>query len=245
MSISFINLFRVYRALSNMIVCYYEQSPLFNTTINKSNSLLTPNRKRSYLLITVIFRVAVPFILLLTANIILFVSVRRTRRQPSKSRSTFLIRHGHHRQVTPMIFFSSCILLLTVSPRYKNFISFDLLIILYFSYLYQFYSNYIYQKSPNCFLIHFAPHLLKTFELFNYALNVFVSIVSGKHGRHELFNMLFCRTIPTQTIRFNTGTKLVVLSAPHSSVVTKSQLKNKTTKPLLPIHNSNNHYHYQ
>jgi hypothetical protein len=103
-----------------MIVCYYEQSSSFNVTINKSNSLLTPNRKRIYLLITVIFRVAVPFVLLLTANIILFLSVRRTRRQTSKSHSTFLIRHGHHRQVTPMIFFSSCILLLTVSPRYKK-----------------------------------------------------------------------------------------------------------------------------
>jgi hypothetical protein len=69
------------------------------------------------MLLIVIFRVVVPFILLLTANIILFVSVRKTRDQPSKSTSILLIRHGHHRQVTPMIFFSSCILLLTISPR--------------------------------------------------------------------------------------------------------------------------------
>jgi len=69
------------------------------------------------MLIIVIFRVAVPFVLLLTANIILFVSVRRTGRQSSKSTSTFLICHGRHGQVTPMIFFSSCILLLTISPR--------------------------------------------------------------------------------------------------------------------------------
>ncbi len=74
-----------------------------------------------------------------------------------------------------------------------------------------------------------------------------MSIVSGKHGRHELFNMLFCRSIPTHTIRFNTVTKLVVISGPHSTVSSKYQQKsnNQTTKPLLPIANSNNHYHYQ
>jgi len=85
--------------------------------MNKQHPLLAANTKRIYTLIIVIFRVAVPFILLVTANIILFVSVRETRNQSSKSTSTFLIRHGHHRQVTPMIFFSSCILLLTISPR--------------------------------------------------------------------------------------------------------------------------------
>ncbi len=51
-----------------------------------------------------------------------------------------------------------------------------------------------FQVYNKCALIHFAPHLLKTFELFNYSFNVFISIVSGKHGRHELFNMLLCRT---------------------------------------------------
>ena len=41
--------------------------------------------------------------------------------------------------------------------------------------------------------MHFAPHLLKTLELFNYSFNVFISIISGKHSRHELFQMFFCR----------------------------------------------------
>lgn len=109
--------------------------------------------------------------------------------------------------------------------------------------------NFIYPKTPPCILTHFAPHLLKTLELFNYAFNVFVSIVSGKHGRYELFNMLSCRTIPNQTIiRFNTGSKLVALSTPHSLVLSKSQHPPKgnknnhhhpTTKPLLAM---NNHY---
>jgi hypothetical protein len=113
-------------------------------------------------------------------------------------------------------------------------------------YLLQFYLNF-HVKTSHCSLTHFAPHLLKTLELFNYAFNVFVSIVSGKHGRHELFNMLFCRTIPTQIIRFNnTGSKSVVLSTPHSIVLSKSQLQqrnNQAVKPLLPIIN-HNHYHY-
>jgi hypothetical protein len=124
-----------------------------------------------------------------------------------------------------------------------------------FRYLLQFYLNFG-PKTPHCFLTHSALHLLKTFELFNYAFNVFVSIVSGKHGRYELFNMLFCRSNPTKTIRFNTGSKLVVLSAPHSLVLSKSHQqrlnnkseKNPPTKPLLPIlnhNNSYNHYHYQ
>jgi hypothetical protein len=118
-----------------------------------------------------------------------------------------------------------------------------------FRYLNQFYSNFTSHKQPNCVFMYFAPHLLKTFELFNYAFNVFVSIVSGKHGRHELFNMLLCRSLPTHTIRFNTGTKLVVISAHHSTGSTKSQHKpisnNQSLKPLLSIQNSSNHYHYQ
>ena len=88
-----------------------------NLTMDKQYSLLSPNTKRIYLLIMVIFRVAVPFLLLLTANIVLFVSVRKTSRHSSKSNTTLLTRHGRHGQVTPMIFFSSCILLLTISPR--------------------------------------------------------------------------------------------------------------------------------
>ena len=112
--------FRVYRESSHTIVCHYEQPAALgggNLTRNRVHSLLSANGKRNYLLMIVIFRVAVPFLLLLTANIILFVSVRKTRNQPLKSTSTLLTRHGHHRQVTPMIFFSSCILLLTISPR--------------------------------------------------------------------------------------------------------------------------------
>ena len=125
-------------------------------------------------------------------------------------------------------------------------------------YLLQFYLNFQ-QRPPNCFLIHFAPHLLKTFELFNYAFNVFVSIVSGKHGRHELFTMLFCRMKPTQTIRFNVPSKANASSTPNSTLTTKTHCQNKlNTKssqtntqvniPLLPIsnnHTDTNHYHYQ
>ena len=125
-----------------------------------------------------------------------------------------------------------------------------------FSYLHQFYSNFFHQKTSSCFFVYFAPHLLKTLELFNYTFNVFVSIVSGKHGRHELFDMLFCRTIPTQTIPFNTGSKLVPLSAHNSIVSSRSYSRQKSnhkmdkvTKPLLAIrnhkNNNNNHYHYQ
>jgi hypothetical protein len=117
-----------------------------------------------------------------------------------------------------------------------------------FRYLLQFYLNF-YQQRPDCSLTHFAPHLLKTFELFNYAFNVFVSIVSGKHGRHELFNMLFCRTVPTQTLRFNTNTKLVPLSTPQTVVLSKSQYQQKQNQkcllPLINHHHRNNHYHFQ
>ncbi|CAF2789445.1 unnamed protein product [Rotaria sp. Silwood2] len=237
----------VYRELSYTIVCHYEQSSTSNRTDHKQYSLFTANTKRIYLLITVIFRVVIPFVLLLTANIILFVSVRKTRRQSLKLTPISLTRHGHHRQVTPMIFFSSCILLLTVSPRY----------------LLQFYLNF-YQKPPNCFLTHFASHLLKTLELSNYAFNVFVSIVSGKHGRHELFKMLLCRSVSTQKSRINNGSKLVPVSTPPSLTSSKSlyqqrfnyrtdEINNPTKKPLLLIrsHTSrkhypiNNHYRYQ
>jgi hypothetical protein len=92
------------------IICYYEPPPRVNVTDNDHNSLLTPSIKRIYSLFIIIIRVFVPFLLLLTANIFLFGIVRERREQ-------LLVRHGHHGQITPMIFFSSCILLLTVSPR--------------------------------------------------------------------------------------------------------------------------------
>ncbi|CAF1004475.1 unnamed protein product [Adineta ricciae] len=232
---------RAYRENSHSIVCHYEQSPTANVTLIKQSSFLTPNAKRIYLLIIVIFRVAVPFVLLFTANIVLFISVRQSRQDSSKLSSSLLIRHGHHRSVTPMIFFSSCILLLTISPRY----------------LLQFYLNF-YQRLPDCSLTHFAPHILKTLELFNYASNVFVSIVSGKHGRYELFNMLMCRTVPTQTLRFTTPSRLVGLSAPNSLLASKSSYQRRTNpkrnernkqseKLLLPNlnHLNSNSYHDQ
>ncbi|CAF1540383.1 unnamed protein product [Rotaria magnacalcarata] len=201
---------RAYRELSHTIVCHYEQSSTSNQSYSKQYSLFSPNTKRIYLLIIVIFRVVIPFVLLLTANIILFASVHETWKKSSKLTSTLLIRHGQHRRVTPMIFFSSCILLLTVSPRY----------------LLQFYLNF-YQKPPNCFLTHFASHLLKSLELSNYAFNVFVSIVSGKHGRHELFDMLFCRSISPQNIRFNNCSKLIRLSTTPSVTTSKAQHKQR------------------
>ena len=54
--------------------------------------------------------------LLLTANIILFESIRRSRKQ-LRNLEGASYRPGNQRQITPMILFSSCILLLTVSPR--------------------------------------------------------------------------------------------------------------------------------
>lgn len=60
-------------------------------------------------------------------------------------------------------------------------------------YLLQFCLNF-FQDLDSCALVHFAPHLLKTLELFNYSFNVFIAIVSGKHGRNELFQMFLCRT---------------------------------------------------
>ena len=110
-------LFRDYRELTNTIACYFNQPSILNITDNVQYSILSPKTKRIYLLITVIFRVPIPFLLLLAMNIILFVSVSRTRQRSLHSTEKFLARHGHHRQVTPMIFFSTCILLLTLSPR--------------------------------------------------------------------------------------------------------------------------------
>jgi len=107
----------VYNEKIRSIICYYEKFPIENQTQPVDNSFLTPARKRIYSVFIIIIRVAVPFMLLLTANIILFVSVRKSEKQSAKSQRILLVRHGHHRQITPMIFFSSCILLLTISPR--------------------------------------------------------------------------------------------------------------------------------
>jgi len=107
----------VYIKQIRTIICYYESFSTGNLTEHNDHTILTPNRKRIYIISTIIIRVVIPFMLLLTANIILFLSVRRGEKQSSKSTKILLVRHGHHRQITPMIFFSSCILLLTVSPR--------------------------------------------------------------------------------------------------------------------------------
>ena len=110
-------LFRVYFETIQNIICYYEQMSTENGTNITSHQWLTPDTKRMYLLFSVIIRVVIPFILLLTANIVLFLSLRQTNDLSLKSNRGLLVRHGQHRQVTPMIFFSSCILLLTISPR--------------------------------------------------------------------------------------------------------------------------------
>ncbi len=110
----------------------------------------------------------------------------------------------------------------------------------------QFYVNF-FQEYSNCSLIHFAPHLLKTLELFNYSFNVFISIVSGKHGRHELFQMLLCRSKSLHT-------KVDYSSVNHTSVLSRLQSEqrqrnksydqiNRTHKPLLS-NNSDFHQNY-
>jgi hypothetical protein len=172
--------------------------------------------KRIYLLFIIIIRVVIPFMLLLTANIILFASLRRSEKQLAKSQRVLLVRHGTHRQITPMIFFSSCILLLTVSPRY----------------LLQFYVNF-FQESYNCSLIHFVPHLLKTLELFNYSFNVFISIVSGKHGRHELFNMLLCRT---KTLNSKFCSQPIIHSATFTKTPYHQRSNQKLDEPMNTTH---------
>ena len=84
----------------------------------------------------------------------------------------------------------------------------------------------------HCSLIHFVPHLLKTLELFNYSFNVFISIVSGKHGRYELLNMLLCRTktlpsnsYPSSTHRLSVSTQLQV---------SQQRLNRKSDENILP-----------
>jgi hypothetical protein len=79
--------------------------------------------------------------------------------------------------------------------------------------------------------------------------------------------MLFCRSLPSQTLRFPKVSKLIpTVITPHSTTLSKSYFpqrldkKNKTKEinqptnvPLLPVTNTNgsshcqrnNHYHYQ
>ena len=95
------------------IICYY--TGLGNET--NDNSRLNPDRKQSYLLLIVISRVAIPFMLIFSTNILIFFSLRRIERQSTKTQRILLVRHGHHRRITPMIFISSGMLLLTISPR--------------------------------------------------------------------------------------------------------------------------------
>ena len=106
--------FRVYKKEMRTIICYYHEPSLEGGEAGLNQ---LSNLKRIYLLVSVILRIVVPFLLLLTANIVLFVSVRRSENQTRRSESILLVRHGHHRKITPMIFFSSCMLLLTITPR--------------------------------------------------------------------------------------------------------------------------------
>jgi hypothetical protein len=99
------------------IICFYEEIRNERRDEFHREPFLTPRLKRMYMMFIIIIRIAVPFMLLLTANILLFLRVRQSETQSIKSTKILLVRHGHHRQITPMIFFSSCILLLTVSPR--------------------------------------------------------------------------------------------------------------------------------
>ncbi|UJR10722.1 hypothetical protein I4U23_014912 [Adineta vaga] len=218
---------REYREQMRSIICFYEELPMNDSNQYHFQLFLTSQIKRLYTLFIIVIRVAIPFMLLLTVNIILFLRVRQSEKQSIKSTKILLVRHGQHRQITPMIFFSSCILLLTVSPRY----------------LHTFYMNFFYQ-SAHCSLTHFVPHLLKTLELCNYSFNVFISIVSGKHGRHELFNMLLCRSK-------NLSSKSYYSSTNHTSILTKLQsqqrLSHKTdeqinlTDKLFLSNNNNSH----
>ena len=70
--------------------------------------------------------------------------------------------------------------------------------------------------------------------------------------------MLFCRTIPTQTLRLNTASKFVGLPITQTLISSRTQYQprlnqktdetiNPTNKPLLhnSDHTNNNHYHYQ
>ncbi|CAF0944976.1 unnamed protein product [Adineta ricciae] len=216
---------REYREQMRTVICFYENSSANATAESPARFFLTPEIKRMYTMSIIIFRIAIPFMLLLTTNVLLFLRVRQSEQQSIKSNKILLVRHGQHRQITPMIFFSSCILLLTVSPRY----------------LHMFYMNLFY-RSAHCSLTHFAPHLLKTLELCNYAFNVFISIVSGKHGRHELFNMLLCRSKPLPSKSYySTINQTSILTKLHS----QQRSNHKTDEQIhltdkLSLANANN-----
>lgn len=105
---------RVYDEALHSILCFYKTDHSANTT---RASLLTDAQKQTYIFSIIIIRVVIPFVLLLAANIFLFITLGFGRSSQIKLGRTSLVRHGHHRQATPMIFFSSCILLLTISPR--------------------------------------------------------------------------------------------------------------------------------
>ncbi|CAF1376533.1 unnamed protein product, partial [Didymodactylos carnosus] len=203
---------RLFNNRTITIFCLYGTDDL----VDSNSSIITGQIKFYYTLSTVIFRTVIPFILLLVANIVLFICLRKyrtthtfnrysftsskTKQSPlivmntkqsvirkhvhsnyatltsttisnSKKTSLELIKHGRVRRVTPMIFFSSLVLILTVSPRY----------------LLQFYLNI---KNPHLPCIHLLIHLLKTLELCNYAFNVSISIIAGKQARNELSKML-------------------------------------------------------
>ncbi|CAF0910753.1 unnamed protein product [Rotaria sp. Silwood1] len=212
---------RVYVKETRTIICYYYTSSMSNLTKNDNILILTPNIKRMYLLFIVIIRVVIPFMLLLTANIILLASVRKNEKQLTRWTRRETVRHGRFPQITPMILFSSCILLLTISPRY----------------LLQFYVNF-FQVPFNCSLIHFAPHLLKTLELFNYSFNVFVSVISGPQARRELLSMLSCRskTLKSPWKRSLTHNSYTISNSRHqhrSRHINHDQI-NLTNVSLLP-----------
>jgi hypothetical protein len=101
-----------------------------------------------------------------------------------------------------------------------------------------------FKKPDYCPLIHFAPHLLKTLELFNYSFNVFISIVSGKRGRRELFSMILCRPK-------DLGARSKSSTKPYSSVSVRLRSNNKTKdqinpthKPLLPNNTTLRHHRH-
>ena len=109
---------------------------------------------------------------------------------------------------------------------------FFLFICMFNRYLLQFYINF-FQKHAHCSVIHFAPHLLKTIELLNYSLNVFVSIVAGKHGRRELLKMLLCRSKRSHSSFYS-------LSKHSSSIVYRSECSYRSKYNChIPINPSN------
>jgi hypothetical protein len=109
-------------------------------------------------------------------------------------------------------------------------------------YFVQFYVNLLSSNRSNCSWVHIASHLLKTFELFNYSFNVFVSIVSGKYGRDELTNMLLCRS---KTLSSNLNAPSFYRSSGSANV--RYQLETRPDHRINPTHRpllSNNCNHH-